>query len=106
MREIGGVTLTLLRTAFMGEQLNTILVGAAFKRINVADVRALLVVCPPKREQDEIVDFLDTQGLELNALLSAYSRQLALLAEYRASLIHECVTGQRRVCEEIALEAL
>lgn len=81
----------------MTEQLNTIFVGATFKRINVADIKALAVVCPPKKEQDAIVDFLDAEGVRFDRLQSAYTRQLELLTEYLAALIHECVTGQRAV---------
>lgn len=86
-----------LRSSFMSEQLNTILVGATFKRINVADIKALAVVCPPKQEQDSIVDFLDAEGAKTDRLISSYTNQLELLTEYRAALIHECVTGQRAV---------
>ena len=81
----------------MIEQLNTILVGATFKRINVADIKALIVLCPPKSEQDDIVEFIDSQTAKLDALHTAYARQLTLLTEYRAALIHECVTGQRAI---------
>ena len=87
----------LLRTRFMEEQLNTILVGATFKRINVADIKSLIVLCPPKSEQDHIVSFIDIESTQIDNLISSCTRQLTLLAEYRAALIHECVTGQREV---------
>lgn len=70
-----------------------------FKRINVADIKALTVLYPPKPEQDAIVDYIESRIDKIDALNAAYARQLALLAEYRASLIHECVTGQREVPE-------
>jgi type I restriction enzyme S subunit len=95
----------VLRSGFMTEQLNTILVGATFKRINVADIKALIVLCPPKSEQDDIVEFIDSQTAKLDALHAAYARQLTLLAEYRAALIHECVTGQRSVSQRTVVEA-
>jgi type I restriction enzyme S subunit len=78
----------------MMEQLNTILVGATFKRINVSDIKALVVLCPPRLEQDKIVRFIEQKIAQFDAIHSAYSSQLTLLAEYRAALIHECVTGQ------------
>ena len=81
----------------MVEQLNTILVGATFKRINVADIQALFVICPPKDEQDKIVQFIDVQAEKLETLRRSYEHQIELLTEYRAALIHECVTGQRAV---------
>lgn len=87
----------LLHSSFMSEQLKTIMVGATFKRINVADIKALAVLCPPRSEQDAIVDFLDAEGLKTEQLLSSYGRQRTLLAEYRAALIYECTTGQRTI---------
>ncbi|MFA6970304.1 MAG: restriction endonuclease subunit S [Gallionella sp.] len=53
----------------------------------------------PQGEQDVIVEFLDAEGTKTDRLISAYTRQLELLTEYRAALIHECVTGQRAVPE-------
>ena len=85
----------------MTEQLNTILVGATFKRINVADIKALIVLCPPRSEQDKIVEFIESKISQFDAIHSAYSRQLTLLAEYRTALIHECVTGQRVIPDHI-----
>lgn len=54
----------------------------------------------PRNEQDEIVSFIERETAKLDELHRSYERQLALLAEYRASLIHECVTGQRAVGEK------
>jgi type I restriction enzyme S subunit len=99
MKQNGRFLVYQLRSAFMSEQLNTILIGATFKRINVADIKALAVVCPPRKEQDAIVEYLDAAGERTNRLLAAYTRQMGLLAEQRAALIHECVTGQRAVSD-------
>ncbi len=51
----------------------------------------------PRKEQDHIVEFVDSQVVKFSNIEDAYTRQLTLLAEYRAALIHECVTGQREV---------
>jgi len=52
---------------------------------------------PPQDEQREILAHIQRETAKLDGLHRSYERQLALLAEYRASLIHECVTGQRPV---------
>jgi type I restriction enzyme S subunit len=52
---------------------------------------------PPLEEQTEIVEFINKQTLHLEKLAITYERQIELLQEYRAALIHECVTGQREV---------
>lgn len=81
----------------MKDQLNAILVGATFKRINVTDIKALIVLCPPKAEQDQLVNFIEEETSKIDNLISSYTHQLNLLTEYRTALIHECVTGQREV---------
>jgi len=55
---------------------------------------------PPLAEQDEICDFLDAKLSELKRIARAIESQIETLTAYRKSLIHECVTGQRRVTEE------
>lgn len=59
----------------------------------------LRVVKPPIEEQRAIARYCDTISQRTEELLSAYARQLTLLAEYRAALVHEVVTGQRQVGE-------
>lgn len=54
---------------------------------------------PPLAEQSAIVSHIESLETKFDGLLSAYTRQLELLMEYRAALIHECVTGQRAVPE-------
>ncbi len=70
---------------------------SAVPGVDRKDLHETFVVVPPRSEQDEIVDFIESKNEKFNALNSAYSRQLTLLAEYRAALIHECVTGRRPV---------
>lgn len=57
-------------------------------------------IIPPSDEQRSIIEYIDKQNGKFAALTDTYSRQLTLLAEYRAALIHECVTGQRAVPDD------
>jgi|JI8StandDraft_1071087.scaffolds.fasta_scaffold21062_3 type I restriction enzyme S subunit len=59
----------------------------------------LLVPRPPLPEQIEIAAFLDKRTAELNRIVANVEAQIAALTTYRKSLIHECVTGQRRISE-------
>lgn len=52
---------------------------------------------PPPEEQQEIISYIQRQMAKLDALSRSCERQIELLTEYRAALIHECVTGQRAV---------
>jgi type I restriction enzyme S subunit len=54
---------------------------------------------PPIREQQDIIAFIGQKDAELHCLVTQIESQIATLTAYRKSLIHECVTGQRRVTE-------
>lgn len=54
---------------------------------------------PPITEQAAICRFLDYKLREVTRIVSGIEAQTATLIAYRKSLIHECVTGQRRVAE-------
>jgi len=62
-------------------------------------VKSTLVAMPPYREQQAICDHLDKKLADMKQLVSTIERQIETLPAYRKSLIHECVTGQRRVTE-------
>jgi type I restriction enzyme S subunit len=60
---------------------------------------------PPIAEQRAICRFLDDKLAELARVRSCIEAQIDVLTSYRKSLIHECVTGQRRVTEADVLQA-
>ncbi len=59
----------------------------------------LLIPLPPVAEQIAICEHLGTEIGELKRVVSVIESQIATLTAYRKSLIHECVTGQRRITE-------
>jgi type I restriction enzyme, S subunit len=59
----------------------------------------LPILQPPIDEQKAICHFLDIKLEKIKTLRVAINQQISTLVEYRKSLIHECVTGQRRVTE-------
>lgn len=59
----------------------------------------MLIPCPAIEEQREIAVYLDAKLGELGRIVTSLESQIATLTAYRKSLIHECVTGQRRVTE-------
>jgi len=84
----------LLHSPFMDRQLALLLVGSTFKRINVADIKALTVLVPPRREQDAICAHLDSQLRVYDASISRTEREIALMQEYRTRLTADVVTGK------------
>jgi len=71
--------------------------GAAQDNISVPILKNMPIVEPPLREQLAIVQYIRQESAKLDYLNSSYARQLVLLEEHRAALIHESVTGRRRV---------
>lgn len=71
--------------------------GGTKQGLSLDDVRLAWVALPPRAEQIEILDFIQKESAKIDRILSTYTRQIELLTEYRAALIHECVTGQRAV---------
>jgi type I restriction enzyme S subunit len=69
------------------------------KTFNSTELNRLRIVIPPKDEQKEICRKIEHRAKEVNDVKAAIETQIAVLTAYRKSLIHECVTGQRRVRE-------
>ena len=66
-------------------------------RLQTSSFNNFKVPVPPKAEQDEIADFLDTKCSEIDTLIADKKRQLDILADYKKSLIYEYVTGKKEV---------
>ena len=60
----------------------------------------LPVLVPPHDEQRGICEFLDGKVAEVKRVILTIEQQIETLFAYRKSLIHECVTGQRRITED------
>lgn len=56
-----------------------------------------LVLIPPKNEQNDIVNYLDSKCSEIDAIIQTKKEQFDVLAEYKKSLIYEYVTGKKEV---------
>lgn len=66
---------------------------------NATKVGEFPIPLPPLVEQDAICAYLDEKLDEVKRMVASIESQIATLTAYRKSLIHECVTGQRRISE-------
>ena len=64
---------------------------------NATKVGEFPIPLPRLAEQAEICVYLDKKLGAIKRIVSAIETQIATLSAYRKSLIHECVTGQRRI---------
>lgn len=69
------------------------------QNLRVTDYLNTKVGFPPLSEQQMIVSHLDAMEKNVEALLKIIESQITTLTAYRKSLIHECVTGQRRITD-------
>ena len=86
MRAMRGI---MLRSAVQSTQLN----------LNYVRIGTNFAPFPPRKEQQAIAEYLDAKENESHLLSKTITAQIATLSAYRKSLIHECVTGQRRITE-------
>jgi type I restriction enzyme S subunit len=59
----------------------------------------LLIPLPSVNEQRAICEHLKKKLVEMKRVVTTIQAQISTLTAYRKSLIHECVTGQRRITE-------
>ena len=86
MRSMRGI---MLRSAVQSTQLN----------LNYVRIGTNFTPVPPIQEQAAIAEYLDAKEQESHRITSTIQAQITTLTTYRKSLIHECVTGQRRITE-------
>ena len=92
-----------LHSRVMSDQLALILVGSTFDRINVADIKNLLIAVPPVSEQDRIAAVLDDELSKIDVAIDICRREQSLLHEYSTRLVADIVTGKRDVREAAEL---
>lgn len=92
----------LLRSAVVMSQLEAMMVGSTFNRINVGKIKRLLVTVPPAREQREIGAFCSRTHERTQLLIDKNHDAIDRLKELRTTLISAAVTGKIDVREEVA----
>ncbi|MCI0485679.1 MAG: restriction endonuclease subunit S [Blastocatellia bacterium] len=73
--------------------------GAAQPKLTMENLGRYKIAVPKPAEQRLIAAFVREKDGEFRALPAQIEAQIETLTAYRKSLIHECVTGQRRITE-------
>lgn len=79
---------------------NLIFTQATIQNISAMKYDYLTIPLPPLSEQKRICEFVENQNTKYANLSASIARQIDILTTYRKSLIHECVTGQRRITDD------
>ncbi len=64
---------------------------------NWGKLKELPYLIPPKKEQDEIVNYIDDIISKADSIIVEKQRQLDIIEQYKKSLIYEYVTGKKEV---------
>ena len=70
------------------------MIGSTFKRINVEQIKALVIPVPPPMEQALIANHLESISDLWGAQAIDATKYVSLLQERRSALISAAVTGQ------------
>ncbi|HSO81162.1 restriction endonuclease subunit S [Thiocapsa sp.] len=86
--------LLLLRSEPLKQQVESFVVGATFRRINVGQIRTFWACWPPVEEQRAIAAFLDRETMRIDGMVAKVETAIERLKEYRTALITAAVTGK------------
>ncbi|MDC0551672.1 restriction endonuclease subunit S [Amylibacter sp.] len=74
-------------------QIELEVAGSGYKSLSLADIRALIIPVPPKREQENIKDLL----LSIDGKVTAQKQKLSKTQSLKKSLMQDLLTGKVRV---------
>lgn len=94
-KQNNGLFLTyLLNSSAVTSQIESEGVGSTFKRINVGQIKELLLSIPPSDEQEKIAIFCDKVHTQISSLIVKTESKIKELNEYRTALISAALTGK------------
>lgn len=73
---------------------------ATIQNISATKYAYLEIPLPTLEEQQSILEYLDQRLRHQQSVVTTIQNQIDTLNAYRKSLIHECVTGKRRISED------
>jgi len=78
----------------VAKQLEVVATSTAQPKLNKDNVKNCFLALPPKREQQEILQFIHQENLRLDTLSAEANCGISLLKERRSALISAAVTGK------------
>lgn len=99
VRERGKTVVTeylhyVLRSSATQNQLESLMIGSTFRRINVRQIETLLLAIPDRDTQRRIIDYLDGELAEIDGAIKDAKHAIELSKERRSALISAAVTGK------------
>jgi type I restriction enzyme S subunit len=72
-------------------------VQSAQPNLSMEDLGNFPIFIPPKKEQEKIVNYIDTQSQKTDQAVRQQEQAIVKLKEYKASLVDSCVLGKVKV---------
>jgi type I restriction enzyme S subunit len=85
---------------FIALNLNSEANKTAQPVITGTKIKNIRIAIPTREDQSKIAYFLDGKLSESQHIKENIQQQISTLEQYRKSLIHECVTGKRRITND------
>jgi type I restriction enzyme S subunit len=83
-----------ISSVLVRNQIEAYLIGATIRRLNVEEIRSLILIDLPNPEKRAITAYLECETARLDALTTKVQEHIERLHEYRAALISAAVTGK------------
>ena len=97
----GSVTRKFIRYYLMSEKSKAIMAlslnGTTIQNLSLSTLKGFYICYPEKREQFEIVEYLDNKCNEIDLLIMKKEKMIDYFDLYKKSLIYEYVTGKKEV---------
>ncbi|WP_405223918.1 restriction endonuclease subunit S [Dokdonia sp. Asnod1-B02] len=68
--------------------------GGVRQSMSFADLKKIKICCPSVIEQEQIVIYIETETTKIDKTISTIEKEIALVEEYKTTLISEAVTGK------------
>ena len=82
------------------KELRKYATGIKVFRFNINDLKKTYIAFPPIKEQQSIVDFIESETTRIDTKIKDTQKLIELLKEYRTALISEVVTGKVKVIQD------
>lgn len=83
-----------LKSDYSMYQIEDNTVQSAQANLSMESIKEFKILIPSFKEQYELVDYLNKETLKIDSIVHKVQENIALLEEYKTSLIHHVVTGK------------
>ena len=90
----GNYLMRLLQSKGVNTQFVIWALGVTRFGVSTYPIKNSFILIPPKKEQEEIVKYLDKATLQIDTAVKKIKKRMKLLEEYKKSLIYNLVTGK------------